>query len=143
MNSTRDVSRGQGQPAMNPLAAFHLRAAAVYAVIGMVAGITMSATHQFEYGPAHAHLNLLGFVAAALYGLLLKDRADLAATRLARLHAGLAHAGMVVMIAGLVILFSGNPGLGEPLAKIGSAAVVLGAVLFVALVFRATARRAA
>ena len=85
---------------MNALAAFHLRVAAIYVALGMVAGIVMAASQHFEYGPAHGHLNLLGFASAAIYGLVLKDRPDLAATRLAKVHAILAHLGLVVMTIG-------------------------------------------
>lgn len=128
---------------MNALAAFHLRAAAIYVALGMVAGIVMAAGQHFEYGPAHGHLNLLGFVSAAIYGLVLKDRPDLAATRLAKLHAILAHLGLVVMTIGLTVLFSGDVATGEPLAKAGSIIVLLGGLAFISLVFKATAPRTA
>ncbi|MAM72343.1 hypothetical protein [uncultured Tistrella sp.] len=125
---------------MNALAAFHLRAAAIYVALGMAAGIAMAASQHFEYGPAHGHLNLLGFASSAIYGLVLKDRPDLAATRFAVAHAILAHLGLVVMTIGLTILFSGDVATGEPLAKAGSVLVLLGGLAFIRLIFAATQR---
>lgn len=47
---------------------FLLIAVAV-ALVGMCGGIFMAATQDFTLAPAHAHLNLLGWVTLALYGL--------------------------------------------------------------------------
>ena len=43
-------------------------AAVVYGVIGMVWGGVMGAHNDFVTAPAHAHLNLLGWVGLALMG---------------------------------------------------------------------------
>ena len=42
--------------------------APIYALIGMGFGIFMGATENFAQAPAHAHLNLIGWVTMALYG---------------------------------------------------------------------------
>ena len=42
--------------------------ASVYVLIGMGFGIFMGATENFAIAPAHAHLNLIGWVTMALYG---------------------------------------------------------------------------
>jgi hypothetical protein len=42
--------------------------ASVYVLIGMGFGIFMGATQNFTIAPAHAHLNLIGWVTMALYG---------------------------------------------------------------------------
>ncbi len=42
--------------------------APIYVLIGMGFGIFMGATQDFSLAPAHAHLNLLGWVTMALYG---------------------------------------------------------------------------
>jgi hypothetical protein len=42
--------------------------APVYVLIGMGFGIFMGATMNFTLAPAHAHLNLIGWVTMALYG---------------------------------------------------------------------------
>jgi hypothetical protein len=42
--------------------------APVYVLIGMGFGIFMGSTQDFTLAPAHAHLNLIGWVTMALYG---------------------------------------------------------------------------
>jgi len=42
--------------------------APIYVLIGMGFGIFMGATQDFSLAPAHAHLNLIGWVTMALYG---------------------------------------------------------------------------
>ena len=42
--------------------------APIYVLIGMGFGIFMGATNDFTLAPAHAHLNLIGWVTMALYG---------------------------------------------------------------------------
>ena len=43
--------------------------ATLAAVTGMAMGIVMAASHDHSLALAHAHLNLLGWVSMALYGL--------------------------------------------------------------------------
>ena len=40
----------------------------IYVLIGMVWGMQMGGSEDFTMAPAHAHLNLLGWVTMALYG---------------------------------------------------------------------------
>ena len=54
---------------MSELPLRFLLVAVVAAMIGMGGGIFMAITHDFTLAPAHAHLNLLGWVSMALYGL--------------------------------------------------------------------------
>src|SRR5215475_9149424 len=42
--------------------------APIYVLIGMGTGIYMGAANNFTLAPAHAHLNLIGWVTMALYG---------------------------------------------------------------------------
>jgi hypothetical protein len=42
--------------------------APIYVLIGMGFGIFMGASQNFTLAPAHAHLNLIGWVTMALYG---------------------------------------------------------------------------
>ena len=42
--------------------------APIYVLIGMGFGIFMGASQDFSLAPAHAHLNLIGWVTMALYG---------------------------------------------------------------------------
>lgn len=53
---------------MPRVALWFFAVAPVYVLIGMGFGIYMGATMNFTLAPAHAHLNLIGWVTMALYG---------------------------------------------------------------------------
>lgn len=124
---------------MNRIASFHLRAATVYALIGMCWGIYMAISEDHSLFPAHAHLNLLGWVSVFLYGLFYMHFPKAAEGKLAKIHLVLAHLGIVVMIPGVALIHSGMDA-GEPLAGVGSILVVSAMLLFSVIVFRATAK---
>jgi len=123
------------------LAAFHLRAAAIYAVIGMAFGVHMGMIQDFSLMPAHAHLNVIGWLSIAIYGLVLAKFPAVAASRLAQLQAVVAHLGVIIFVPGIAIaILSGHET--EVFVMIGSLLVLLGGLLFVPLVWMATSRRA-
>ena len=67
---------------MSELPLRFLLVAVVAAMIGMGGGIFMAITHDFTLAPAHAHLNLLGWVSMALYGLFYRAFPELSGGRL-------------------------------------------------------------
>ena len=48
-----------------------MQIAVLAALCGMTLGVVMGARQEFTLAPAHAHLNLLGWVSMMVYGLLL------------------------------------------------------------------------
>ncbi|MGK9165058.1 cytochrome-c oxidase [Inquilinus limosus] len=118
-------------------ASLHLRAAVGYAAIGMTMGMAMAARQDFSLMPAHAHLNLLGWVSASLYGLFLRLHPEAGSHRVQWIHFVLAHFGVVSMTAGLVFIAFGRHAVGETLAIIGGTLSIAGILLFATLVFRA------
>ena len=46
-----------------------LRAGALWLLVGLVMGIWMGESQNLNYFPVHAHINLVGWVTMALYGL--------------------------------------------------------------------------
>ena len=121
-----------------PISSYHFRAAVLYAVIGMLMGITMAASHDFSLTPAHAHLNLLGWVSATLYGLFLRTHPHAGSRRLKSVHFCLAHGGVIAMTSGLVLLVHGMTRIGEAFAILGGILSLAGIVLFAILVFLGT-----
>lgn len=107
--------------------------AAVFALIGMVWGIVMSATQDHTLSPAHGHLNLLGFVAMAVFGTYYALVPTAASSRLAGMHLGLAVLSVLVLIPGIVLAITGG---GEALAKLGSVLAVLSMVAFATNILR-------
>lgn len=53
---------------MPKVALWFFAVAPIYVLVGMGLGIVMGATMDFSLAPAHAHLNLIGWVTMALYG---------------------------------------------------------------------------
>ncbi len=107
--------------------------AACFALLGMIWGIQMSATHDHTLSPAHGHLNLIGFVAMAVFGTYYALTSTARKSRLAILHYGLTTAAVLILIPGIALAISGE---GEVLAKIGSVLALLSMALFGFVVLR-------
>lgn len=105
-------------------------AALLCLLVGEGFGIWMSQdTARFSLHPAHAHLNLAGFVTLTLYGLIHRAYPQLAAAKLAPVQCLLAILGPVIMAPGIIIAInSGDQNV--TFAIIGSLGVLLGTLLF-------------
>lgn len=114
--------------------AFVFFIAAVLAVVsGMLWGIQMAISHDHLLAPAHAHLNLVGWVTLALYGVYYRLTPAANGARLARVHAMVAIPGVVVMVAGIALVRSG----GSPvMASVGAILSVVSAGMFLVTVLR-------
>ena len=106
------------------------------AVVGMILGIVMGIRQDFVLMPAHAHLNLLGFVTQFLSALYYRVVPEAAASRLAPVQAVIGVAGAVVFPIGIAAVLLGGHDRFEPLVVGGALAVLLGMVLFAVIVFR-------
>ena len=73
------------------------RLAVVLGIIGMAFGIVMGIRQDFTLAPAHAHLNLLGWVGLFLAGLYYQAVPGAAASKLAYAHAFTAMAGAILL----------------------------------------------
>ncbi len=89
----------------------------VYVSIGMLWGIHMGSTQDFTLAPAHAHLNLVGFVTMSLMGIFYHLTPRAAASILSRVHFGLATLGVWTMVPGIALAVTGQ---GEALVMVGS-----------------------
>lgn len=105
----------------------------VAVLTGMAWGIQMSASGDHSLSPAHAHLNLLGWVTFAIYGFYYHLVPRAAASRLAWPHFGVAVVGLVILVPGIVMALTGA---GETLAKLGSLLTILSALIFIVVLIR-------
>lgn len=108
--------------------------AALAALGGMGLGIFMGLAQDFTLAPAHAHLNLLGWVTMALYGLYHRasGRSGGVAGWLQAITGAL---GAAFMAGGLgIYLANGHDESFVPLVITGSLLAVLGMILFLGLV---------
>lgn len=107
-------------------------AAASYIIAGTSWGVYMSTTHDFTTSPAHAHLNLIGWVSMSImggfYALLGRDTP----AWLVKTNFALSNIGVLCMISGMTLLFTGLVPLPKlvPLIAIGELSVVGGFISF-------------
>jgi len=107
--------------------------ASIYALIGMAWGIQMSATEDHMLSPAHSHLNLIGWVSMAIFGLYYHVVPAAAKTLLAKIHFIVATLGTLVLTPGIVLALEGDT---PVMAKIGSAVVITSGLIFTYTVAR-------
>jgi len=117
------------------MAARYLKIAAVYFVIAVVLGVIMGITQQFQLSSVHAHLNLLGWVSLALFGLIYHQFPQASDNGLAKTHFWLHNLGLPVMQGGLFIMILTNNHALVALPIIGSLAIGVGVILFAINIF--------
>ena len=111
------------------------QAGVVLLVVGMIWGIQMGISKDHAVMPAHAHLNLLGFVSLFLFGFYyrLHPSLDWSRTALAQITVWLV--GTITMTIGIGLVHTGHDA-GEPLAAIGSLVVLAAMLMFGWQVYR-------
>lgn len=100
-----------------------------YFVIGVCLGMYMSMTESFNFTPVHVHINLLGWTAMTLAGLIYVAFPNAASTGLAKIHFWLHNIALPVMMVGLTLLVSGV-GAAGPAVAIGGSIMVVAIILF-------------
>jgi hypothetical protein len=88
---------------MPRVALWFFAVAPLYVLIGMSLGIYMGASEDFKLYPAHAHLNLLGWVTMALYGTFYALARD-ASRKLAWTTFWLNNAGVIILFPSLAMV---------------------------------------
>ena len=107
----------------------YLIAAAVYGVIGMGLGIVMGAQQEFSMAPVHAHINLLGWVALTLYGLVYHVVPSMTNGKLGTIQFYLANIGLLLMIPALTMVLKGNTSV-VPVLAVGEICTIAALILF-------------
>ncbi|OZA07485.1 MAG: hypothetical protein B7Y02_13870, partial [Rhodobacterales bacterium 17-64-5] len=107
--------------------------AGLSALAGMCLGISMGISQDFTLSPAHAHLNLLGWVSMAVFGLYHRGTGRTGGA-LGWTQVGAGAVGAVLMSGGLAAYLSNHDDTFMPLVVAGSLAALAGMLLFVAIV---------
>ena len=97
--------------------------AVLYLIIGVALGLHMAKSGNHGMYPVHAHINLLGWVSMALFGLIYRQFPALAGNKLAKAHFWLYNLAVPVNMAMLYLYLGGNADI-EPV--LGAASMVLG-----------------
>ena len=111
------------------------RAAVLMVVAGMIWGMVMAITADHSTFPAHAHLNLLGWVSLFLFGIYYHLHPAIDRDRLAFVQVLVWIAATVVLTIGVALVHSGHA-VGDPIAAFGSIVVLADMLLFAWLVYR-------
>jgi hypothetical protein len=111
------------------------RLSALLGLVGMGLGIMMGIKQDFALAPAHAHLNLLGFVALFLAALYYRAVPEAAASRMAKVQGMLAMVGAVLFPVGIACVTLGDHQRFLPVVVAGSLVVFAAMALFAVIVF--------
>jgi len=112
------------------------RVSVLLGLFGMALGIAMGIRQDFALAPAHAHINLLGFVALFLAALYYRVVPEAAAGVLAKVQAAAAMVGALLFPAGIASVLLGDHARFMPIVVTGAIIVFIGMLLFVVIVFR-------
>lgn len=107
---------------------------ALWLVLGMILGIAMGASENFQFMPVHAHINLIGFACHSIFGMAYRQWPAMKASRLAPYQFWIFVIATPVTLIGLVFTLTGGPA--AP-TIIGSLGLVIGAALFAVLIWQA------
>ena len=110
------------------------KTAIVFLILGIGAGLQMAISGDHGAFPAHAHINLLGWVTSAIFGGYYALNPAKAERRIAMIHYGVYTLGLVIMMPALYLMLQGNPAL-EPVVAGGSLIVAAAALIFAFVVF--------
>ena len=113
----------------------YFRIAALYLLLGVIMGIVMAASEDFTLRPVHAHINLLGWVSLALFGVFYTVYPHAAATKVARVQFWGYTVALPLQMVALGLFITGHPAV-TPLLGISSVVIALAVVCFVINVWR-------
>lgn len=118
----------------NPRSRTWFRLAALYFAIGVMLGVAMGASGDHSLYAVHAHVNLLGWVSMALFGIIAALHPSLSEGRVATVQFWTYNVAVPVMLGALTLRLKGWPSV-EPLIAVASLLVGASVLLFVWQVF--------
>lgn len=118
---------------MKHIDTLYIMIGALYLVIGMLLGIAMGVRQDMQFAPVHAHINLVGFSAHCVFGLVYKAWPKLKTSALAVAQFWLFVAGSPLFMVGIAVAIRTGS---VTLAIVGSVLVFLGALLFLVIAGR-------
>jgi peptidoglycan/LPS O-acetylase OafA/YrhL len=111
------------------------QAAVLFVLAGMVWGLQMAISNDHSAFPAHAHLNLLGWVSLFLFGVYYHLHPSLDRSRTALMQVSIWIVGTIIMAIGVGLVHTGHEA-GDPIAAVGSFIVFAAMLIFGWLVFQ-------
>ena len=111
------------------------QSAVVFVIVGMIWGIIMGISQDFSASPAHAHLNLLGWVSLFLFGVYYRLHPSMESAKTAIVQVWVWIIGTIIFAIGIGLASTGHA-IGDPVAVVGSLIVLFDVLLFGWLVFQ-------
>jgi hypothetical protein len=103
--------------------------AIIYAICGMLLGLSMSMSHDHLQMPTHAHTMVAGWLMSAVFAYFYHLFPAIGASKLAMIHFWLQAVSGIVLLIALFFVIGGNTAL-EPITAIGSLGFFAGMLLF-------------
>ena len=119
------------------------KTAVVWLILGIGAGLQMAISGDHSAFPAHAHINLLGWVTSAIFGGYYALNPAKAERKIAMIHYGLYNVGLMIMLPALYLMLHGGYTAIEPVVAVGSLIVAAAVLLFAFVVFSSARVRSA
>ncbi|MGX7872664.1 hypothetical protein ACVDG5_007305 [Mesorhizobium sp. ORM6] len=117
------------------------KTAVVWLILGIIAGLQMAISGDHGAFPAHAHINLLGWVTSAIFGGYYALNPAKAERKIAMVHYGLYNIGLVIMLPALYLMLHGGYSALEPVVAVGSLIVAAAVLIFAFVVFTSASVR--
>lgn len=111
------------------------QAAVLLVLAGMMWGVIMAISGDHSAMPAHAHLNLLGWVSLFLFGIFYHLHPAIDSARTALVQVWVWIIATVIQSIGVGLVHTGHES-GDPIAAVSSVILLLDMVLFGWLVLR-------
>jgi len=103
---------------------------AFYLVFGLTFGYVIGLADWFHLSTIHVHVNLVGWVTSAIFGIAYLMLGERNHARLIRVHFILHSVGAPMLIGGMYLIITGLYPAGIVISAIGGAQVIIGAILF-------------
>lgn len=123
---------------MTHISNWFFRLAILYLLAGITLGLVMAASHNYSMAPAHAHLNLLGWVSMSIFAVFYRLWPAAAASKLAKVHFWVYVPAHFVQMVTLFMFVRGNAAV-EPVLAIASVLVGIAIVVFAVNLWKHTA----
>lgn len=105
------------------------QAAVLFVIAGMIWGIQMAISQDHSAFPAHAHLNLLGWVSLFLFGIYYRLHPALDQSRAALVQVVIWCLATIVLAIGVGLVHTGHEA-GDPIAAIGALLILADTLMF-------------
>ncbi|OKL37644.1 cytochrome-c oxidase [Domibacillus mangrovi] len=114
-----------------------IKISVVYLVIGVLLGYYMSIAHDYQLTGVHVHINLVGWTALTLIGILYHLFPALVSNGLAKTHFWLHNIGLPIMMIALYLLLAfGESTVLTASVATGATLTVLAIITFAVNVFK-------